>query len=126
MSHTCTQKHIIQINSSLSLLFMLNSDYMPKMTFKVFNCIIPASSLLTPCPEIPSASSLMSVLSPPSTFYIHALSQLFSGFFTQMCGGGACTFSPFCAEGKYPEASSLPHWTDWKKWCRPFSHSARG
>lgn len=44
---------------------------------------------LTPCPEIPSASSLVSVLPLQPTLYIHAQSQLFSGFFIQMYGEGA-------------------------------------
>lgn len=46
-------------------------------------------SCLTPCLEVPSASSLMSVPSPPSTLHIHTLSQHHSEFLNQMCREGA-------------------------------------
>lgn len=56
----------------------------------------------TPCPEIPSASSLVSVLSLQSTFYIHALSHLLSTFFIQMYRGGAAPSLPYGLKGNSP------------------------
>lgn len=93
------------------------------MNFLIASFQLPC---LTPCPENPSASSLVSVLPLQSAFYIHALSHLLSRFFIQMYGGRAALFPPLWAEGKYPEASSFFHWAHCNKLCRCFSYSARG
>lgn len=124
MYHTCTQKRVIQINSSLPLLFMLNSDYMPKMTFNMSNCIIPAS-LLNALPRNPFCIQ-PGVSSVPTIYSLHPrpvsapLWVLHPNVWRR-----SCTFPPLLAEGKYSEASSLRHWADWQEWCRCFIHGAR-
>lgn len=69
MAHTYTQEFIIQINTSLPLLFMLNSCDMPEMVFKVSRCIVPAS-LLNTMPRNPFCIQ-PGVSSAPTTHSLH-------------------------------------------------------
>lgn len=124
MDYICTQELIIQINSSLPLLFMLNSCYMTEMVLEVSSCIIPAS-LLNTMPRNPFCIQ-PGVSSAPTIPFLHPCPVSSS---LQVLHPNAwrktCTFPPLWG-GKYPEVSSFPHWAHWNKWCRCFIHSARG
>lgn len=125
MDHTWTQEFIIQINSSLLLLFVLNLCYTPEMMLEVSNCIVPAS-LLNTMPRNPFC------IQPGASFapIIHSLHPCPVSASRRVLHPNvwrrSCTSPPLWAEGKYPETSSFSHWADWKKQCTCFSYSARG
>lgn len=121
--HTCAEKRVIEMNSSLPLLFMLNSGYVPKITCKVPNCIVPASMLYT-MPRNPFC--IQPGISSTPIYSIHWHPIPVPLWVLHPSVGRSCTFLPLWAEHKYLEASSFLHWADWKKWCRHFCHSVRG
>lgn len=97
---------------------------MPEITFKVSNCIAPVS-LLNTMPRNPSCIQ-PGVSSVPTTYSLHLCPVSAPPWVLHPnVWWRSSTFFAIWAEGKYPEASSLPHQVDWKKWCRCFSHSAR-
>lgn len=103
---------------------MLNSCDMPEMVFKVSRCIVPAS-LLNTMPRNPFCIQ-PGVSSAPTTHSLHPCPvSAFLWVLHPNVWRRSCTFPPLWAGGKYPEAP-FPHWADWKKWCRCFSHSAKG
>lgn len=122
---SCTQKYVFHINSVPLLLFMLNSGYTLKMTFQVFNCIIP-DSLLNTMSRNPSFTH--TVWAQFCSHYLLFKSMLWLSSslwaFHPNVWRRSCPFSPLWAEGKYPQAALLLHWEYWKKWCRHFSDDA--
>lgn len=106
---------------------MLNSGYMLKMTFHVFNGIIPDSLLNTISRNPSFTHTLWSQFCSPYLLFKSML-RLSSSLwvFHPNVWRRSCPFSPLWAEGKYLQAALLLHWEDWKKWCRHFSDGARG